>query len=468
MSLASLARPMCFVVIGGLSLCMVGLHAQGIGINADGASPHASALLDVDITSRTSPAGMLVPRMTEAERLDIVPPGNSLLVYQTDQTRGFWYYDGTAAQWLSIGSTAWNTTGNVGTVPVTNAVGTNDAQNWVVRTNNVSRMRITTVGQWVPTTTGNNVAIGANAGENGMASAGTNAHNVFLGEFAGDLYNGCVQSTFVGGLAGQYNTSGNNNAAIGHSALRDNSTGTRNTAAGAYASTGGAGDFTHSTIIGGHSQALGHGTTVGAYSNANASHGTALGYEAEVTLASGSDRSLALGAGSVTNAADQVRVGNAFVTDIGGYAPWSDLSDERFKRDIRAFTNGRELVMGLRPVNYRIDRAALAKHIGAHEVMAAKAGDEEPLRTGFLAQEVEALLERTGIPFHGLHVPVSDTDHYGLAYTVFVVPLVQTVQELHERIASLREEQQELITRALRAEERIGQFNTMQQVHGQQ
>ncbi|MCS6796906.1 MAG: hypothetical protein NZ516_13205, partial [Raineya sp.] len=97
--------------------------AQGVGI---GGTPDGSAMLDVQSTTR----GLLVPRMTQAERTAIGTPANGLLVYQTDNTRGFWYYDGSVPAWrfLPNNTSGWLTTGNAGTTMGTNFIGTTDAQ----------------------------------------------------------------------------------------------------------------------------------------------------------------------------------------------------------------------------------------------------------------------------------------------------------------------------------------------------
>ena len=52
--------------------------AQNVGIGT--ATPNASAQLDISSTSK----GMLVPRMTMAQRNAVVTPANGLLIYQTD------------------------------------------------------------------------------------------------------------------------------------------------------------------------------------------------------------------------------------------------------------------------------------------------------------------------------------------------------------------------------------------------
>jgi len=53
-------------------------------------TPHVSAALEIQDTSR----GILIPRMTMAQRNTIQNPAEGLMVYQTDSTKGFWYYSG--------------------------------------------------------------------------------------------------------------------------------------------------------------------------------------------------------------------------------------------------------------------------------------------------------------------------------------------------------------------------------------
>jgi hypothetical protein len=119
--------------------------AQNVGINATGAAPDASAGLDVNFTNR----GFLVPRMTAAQRAAIATPATGLLVYQTDagtQGPGFYFYNGTAWVPWSTNSGGWGLTGNLGTNPTNNFLGTTDNQSLVFRTNNTERMRILNTG----------------------------------------------------------------------------------------------------------------------------------------------------------------------------------------------------------------------------------------------------------------------------------------------------------------------------------
>jgi len=58
----------------------------GIGTN----TPNASAVLEI----KDSTKGILIPRMTMTHRNAIQNPAEGLMVYQTDSTKGFWYWDG--------------------------------------------------------------------------------------------------------------------------------------------------------------------------------------------------------------------------------------------------------------------------------------------------------------------------------------------------------------------------------------
>jgi hypothetical protein len=66
--------------------------AQSVAINADSSAPDPSAILDLKSTVK----GFLTPRMTQAQRNIIALPAIGLLIYQTDNTPGFYYYDGAA------------------------------------------------------------------------------------------------------------------------------------------------------------------------------------------------------------------------------------------------------------------------------------------------------------------------------------------------------------------------------------
>lgn len=81
------------------------VSAQNVAINTDGSTANSSSMLDIKSTTK----GVLIPRMTAAQKTAIVTPATGLLVYQTDGTSGFYYNSGTPAipswQFVSTGAT---------------------------------------------------------------------------------------------------------------------------------------------------------------------------------------------------------------------------------------------------------------------------------------------------------------------------------------------------------------------------
>jgi len=75
-----------FLLLPGLFL-----SAQ-VAVNTNGSSAAGSAMLDVSSTNK----GLLTPRMTLAQRNAISSPATGLLIYQTDNIPGFYYYNGTS------------------------------------------------------------------------------------------------------------------------------------------------------------------------------------------------------------------------------------------------------------------------------------------------------------------------------------------------------------------------------------
>jgi len=78
--------------------------AQGVAVNTTGSPADTSAIMDVSSTTQ----GILVPRMLSAQRMAISGPANGLLVYQTDDAAGFYFYN--AGTWQSLSTPANATT----------------------------------------------------------------------------------------------------------------------------------------------------------------------------------------------------------------------------------------------------------------------------------------------------------------------------------------------------------------------
>ena len=126
------------------------LNAQltGIAINDNGVKADTSAILDVNVNSSSAKRGFLLPRITSIQRDAIYLPAKGLMVYITN-VDSLEINIGTpiAPIWssLSIGSN-WLLAGNTGTTPGANFIGTTDAKDFVTKTNNTERLRVSSLG----------------------------------------------------------------------------------------------------------------------------------------------------------------------------------------------------------------------------------------------------------------------------------------------------------------------------------
>ena len=125
--------------------------AGNVGIGPDIFDPDASAGVEM----RFSNKGLLIPRValtSTSSPSPITSPANSLLIYNTattgDVTPGYYYWTG--SKWMRLlaidDKPAWLLSGNAGTTPGTNFIGTTDAQDLVFKTNSTEKMRITSSG----------------------------------------------------------------------------------------------------------------------------------------------------------------------------------------------------------------------------------------------------------------------------------------------------------------------------------
>ena len=73
---------------------------NGTSVGIGTVSPNASAALEVNSTTK----GLLLPTMTQTQRNAISTPATGLLIYQSDNTPGFYYYNGSA--WTAIAGAA--------------------------------------------------------------------------------------------------------------------------------------------------------------------------------------------------------------------------------------------------------------------------------------------------------------------------------------------------------------------------
>ncbi|MEQ9467256.1 MAG: tail fiber domain-containing protein [Ekhidna sp.] len=433
-----------FLILLFMSYLSNPVFSQNVGINDDSSFPNASAMLHVQSTTR----GLLVPRMTTVQRSAIASPATGLLVFDSD-TESFWFME--TFGWIEL------VAGNITTM----ADDDDDTRIQVEEAPDEDIIRFDLAGseRWVmeasrlwPNNTGSSVFIGENAGASDDLTLN---QNVFIGYNSGNSNTTGLNNTALGTSTLESNVDGNYNVAIGFNSLNANISGDYNVAIGnnnLQSSTG-----SDNTAIGRSSQAtsstgiynssLGslsfNQLTTGSYNTAvgylagynvlTSTNSTYIGREADQTLAGSTlANSMALGYNAKTTASNQVRIGNTSVTDIGGYASWTDLSDARFKRNILNDVPGLDFILKLRPVTYQIDLPTLNQFLGID------AEDERQERiTGFMAQEVEMVANQIGFDFSGVVTPNSDNEHYGLRYSKFVVPLVKAIQEQQRLINEL-------------------------------
>lgn len=231
------------------SFAAVAQKSDNVGIGTK--NPDPSAILDLSSTNK----GLLLPRMTQAQRDAIKNPVAGLIVYQVDQTIGVYTYDGTT--WQPSGAREagalvagqWDKQGNA--IDGTDFLGTTNSFALKFKVNNVNAGRIDPqfnvfLGQFSGNNTSSgqyNVGIGLAALSNN--TAGTS--NLAIGSAALEM-NNANNNLAIGNNALKKNTTGEYNAAIGSLAMQENIAGSYNLAFGAGALYGNTGGFNNVAI----------------------------------------------------------------------------------------------------------------------------------------------------------------------------------------------------------------------------
>ena len=272
-------------------------------------------------------------------------------------------------------------------------------------------------------------------GKSALYSNTTGSSNTANGAYALENNTEGNNNTANGNLALFSNTTGNNNTANGNAALYSNTTGGSNTANGVYAL---------------ESNTTGDGNTAtGVYaleSNTTGYYNTAIGNDANVSSGNLSNAT-ALGNLAIVSASNRVRIGNSSVSRIGGQVAWTNLSDGRIKENVQEAVPGLSFISQLRPVTYTLNTRkqdditmqAMPDSIKEKRMLsdADYLESSSIVRTGFIAQEVEAAAQKVGFDFDGVSTPENETDLYGIRYAEFVVPLVKAMQEQQDMIEQL-------------------------------
>jgi hypothetical protein len=316
-------------------------------------------------------------------------------------------------------------------------------------------------------TTGNrNIAIGVSS----MDGFDTEAHNLGIGVSAlGGSVAGGEYNVAIGNYALDALTSGDGSVAVGYSAGTAVTTAGENILIGFEAG--------KSLTIGGNNVVVGYTAfedavverqcvAIGNYalanhrtssSTVNDTGNTAVGYAAGDVITTGTGNVM-IGAvvdPSGNNGENQIVIGNTFSgngdnkVNFGsglGYiwnsytqnATWTQVSDERTKKNIETDTLGLDFINELRPVTFNWRKNAeldstfkeslLNKHIDK---------DDSATIHGLIAQEVKAAMDKVGnSTFNGWEDTV---DGQAVSREMFITPLIKAVQELSAKVKALEE-----------------------------
>ena len=272
-------------------------------------------------------------------------------------------------------------------------------------------------------TTGNyNTAAGAGALAKNTSGFGNTAvgHNSFSANTTG------YANVGVGEDALLFNMDGHDNVALGASSLSNNTNGSSNMASGNLA--------LRLNTTGQSNTASG---TVALQYNVTGNNNTALGFNPGPLAANPNlTNATAIGANAIVSASNQIVLGDNTITSLRcNVQTISALSDERIKEDIKADVPGLSFITRLTPVTYHVNKTKEAKLLGYPWTNII---EDKVLHSGFLAQDVEAAAKMAGYNFEGVRQEEGGK-YYTVGYTLFVIPLVQAVKDLHKEVNELKE-----------------------------
>ena len=218
-----------------IAACLVIGFKNGFSQNAGigTMSPNPAAMLEISASDK----GVLIPRVALTSLNSFLPlsgsssNANALLVYNTTTggslTPGFYYWNAAGVKWMRLQDaasslTGWSTTGNAGTDPDVNFIGTTDYSSFQIRVNSEK------AGVFMPS---GEVFLGVGAG----GSDPYGHENIGIGRSALMSNSSGYKNVAVGLYALNKNIYGFENVALGFASLLKNEYGEYNTAVGAYA-----------------------------------------------------------------------------------------------------------------------------------------------------------------------------------------------------------------------------------------
>ena len=480
---------------------------MGIGTS----TPDSSARLQIDANAATNAKGFLLPRVTATEKNSIVSPATGLIVYQTDGTTGFYYYDGSSWQLLPSASNAVPYSGATGAVNLGNydltvngltvgrgtgniwsnaasgyqalssntTGGYNTASGYQTLYSNTSGYYNTASGYqalysntsgyyntasgyqslWYNTTGNYNTASGYQA----LYSNTTGTFNIASGCQA--LYSNTTGTyNIASGFRALYsNTTGSYNIASGFAALYYNTTGLQNTASGYYAlyantigwlNTAYGLEALYSNTTGNYNTAIG---TDALYNNTTGNANTAIGRNAGSNLTTGSNNTL-IGYNAQTSSSsisNEITLGDNRIALLRCNATTiTALSDRRDKTDITPIVEGLAFLKQLNPVSFTWNTRDKAK-VGIKSA-------------GFIAQELLALQKQSNIGDNLDLVSENNPEkleaRYGNLLPVIVKAIQEESAEKDKKINELKlEKDKEILLLKIKSTEKDAEIDALKQ-----
>lgn len=283
-------------------------------------------LAQAALSSPSSPAGIAVGQM----------------LYNTNASSGLpvgpVYWDGT--QWQPVAGNDWKTTGNAGTTGA-NFLGTTDSRSLRIRTNNVERMVVDSMGRVQLGTSTATIVASATSGSTTaqqlakltVANGDADINGLTIGRGAGQK----VDNTALGKLSLFNNTTGSRNVAIGTQTLSNVTTGSRNVAVGTVT--------LNALIDGSFNTGLGDDVL---FSATTGNGNTSVGRTSLYKLTNGSDN-IAIGSGAgynQTQGSKNILIGvNANATSLTG-SNQMNIGNLIFGTGVNSATGAGQLMVG--------------------------------------------------------------------------------------------------------------------------
>jgi hypothetical protein len=454
------------------------VDAQSVGISTGVIAPDASSMLEVQAAN----LGILIPRVAlTATNVagPIVLPAASLLVYNTatagvipnNVVPGYYYNSNTAAapiwkRFATGNGDAWTTLGNAWTNAATNFIGTTDNIDWVVKTNNIERIRVLGGGR-VGINTATPSYLLTLGGINGVFAVDNQA--MFVAKNSIGTYEGYFWPRFSDNIMYlNYGSAGfniRNNASTSTMFMTNNrdvlvnstvfiapaivgdklntfiTAATNNWAFnGINTSTAGGCVYADNTNTGNGYNAM-EAITNGTYSGLMGLHIVNTGAGRGVTATTNSTNNSAFGIYAQNPAADAAgKYAGYFSGRVFSTGNYYILSDERLKENISPLTNGLDKILKLQAVEYDYKKE-YSEFVSSSE-----------RKVGFLAQEVEKIFPGSSIisditlqssngNVKGKSLNNSKTmEAKSVAYSGFIPYLVEAIKEQQKLIEQMQKE----------------------------